>query len=251
MLDYMDIHRRLDMFAPHEDNRGEGGQAATTYDIPPAIWICRNLTTLEVDVHSHRKGARRGAYTPRIAYGYISRVCPHLQDLQVTFPFFCKIHINSLNGRENPFDLEGDICLLSRLVHLERLCVYYQTVACKFWELNWLCRSGRTVEHRYARGWVADGWKHMPALEAAKEEARLKNSSMETDQVLGAAAAKGPDGELIADLQNLGLLQDVKDMIFEMDRDDFVYLPELYQLAAGRLHLEQTPEKEMRSIFDI
>ncbi|KAG0289649.1 hypothetical protein BGZ96_006843 [Linnemannia gamsii] len=93
----------------------------------------------------------------------------------------------------------------------------------------------------------------MLELEAAEEEARVKNSSsMETDQVLRAAAgAKDRDGGLMTDMQNLGLLQDVKDMILEMDRDAFVCLPELYQLAVGRLHLEQTPEKEMRSTFDV
>ena len=250
ILDFMDIHRRLEMYSPREE---EGGQpTAALADVTPGIWICRDLTTLEVDVHFHRKGTRRGAHLPRIVYGYISRVCPCLQDLRITFPFFCNIHILSQNGRENPYDLEAGLCLLSRLVYLERLRVYYQTVECKIWELNWLCRSGRTVEDRAERRRIVDRWTILLELEAVKEGARLKTDTG-TNYVQGAAAAavRGQDVELMTGLQKLGLLQDVRDMVLEMDGDDFVCLPELYQLAVGRLHLEQTPEKEMRSTFDI
>ncbi|KAF9548677.1 hypothetical protein EC957_005916 [Mortierella hygrophila] len=241
ILDFMDIHRRLEMYTPGGE---EGGSRPTVAlaSVTPGIWICRDLTTLEVDVHFHREGMQRGAYLPRIVYGYISRVCPRLQDLRITFPFSCNIHIHSQNGRENPYVLEAGLCLLSRLVYLERLCVYYQTVICKIWELNWLCRSGRTVEGRNERRRTVDRWTTLLELEAVKERARLKTGTG-TNYVQGAVG--GQDVELMTGLQKLGLLEDVRDMVLEMDGDDFVCLPELYQLAVGRPHLEQTPEKEM------
>ncbi|KAK3806228.1 MAG: hypothetical protein JOS17DRAFT_767683 [Linnemannia elongata] len=251
ILDFMDIHRRLQMYTLQEEE-GEGQPIVALADLTPGIWICRGLTTLEVDVHFHRKGTRRGAHLPRIVYGYISRVCPCLQDLRITFPFFCNIHIHSQNGRENPYDLEAGLCLLSRLVYLERLRVFYQTVDCKIWELNWLCRSGRTVADRNERRRIVDGWTILLELEAVKEGARLKTHTG-TDFVQGAAAAavRCEDVKLMTGLQKLGLLQDVREMVLEMDRNDFVCLPELYELAVGRIHLEQPPEKEMRSTFDI
>lgn len=250
ILDFMDIHRRLEMYTLREEEGG-GHSTVALADVTPGIWICRDLTTLEVDVHFHRKGARRGAHLPRIVYGYISRVCPYLQDLLITFPFFCNIHIHSQNGLENPYELEAGLCLLSRLVYLERLRVYYQTVECKMWELNWLCRSGRTVEDRNERRRIIDKWTNFLELEAVKEGARLKTDTG-TNYVQGTAAApvRGQGVELMTGLQKLGLLQDVRDMVLEMDGDDFVCLPELYQLAVGRVHLEQAPEKEIRSTFE-
>ncbi|KAK3845748.1 MAG: hypothetical protein J3R72DRAFT_418351 [Linnemannia gamsii] len=47
---------------------------------------------------------------------------------------------------------------------------------------------------------------------------------------------------------NLGLLQDVVDMVEEMDTDEFVCLPALRRLACGH-HLEQRPEKELGSFM--
>ncbi|KAF9278928.1 hypothetical protein BGZ88_000274 [Linnemannia elongata] len=248
LLDFMDIHRRLEMYTPRKEE-GEGQPTVALADVTPGIWICRDLTTLEVDVHFHRKVTRRGAYLPRTVYGYISRVCPRLQDLRITFPFFCLIHLRTLNGRENPYSLEAGMCLLSRLVYLERLRVYHYAVTCKVWELNWLCRSGRIVEDRNERRRIVDGWTVLLERETVKEGARLETDTGANCVRRAAAAARGDDVELMTGLQKLGLLQDVRDMVLEMDGDNFVCLPELYQLAVGQFHLEQTPEKEMRSTF--
>ncbi|KAG0080958.1 hypothetical protein BGZ90_010724 [Linnemannia elongata] len=87
-------------------------------------------------------------------------------------------------------------------------------------------------------------------LEPVKERARLEtDTGASSVRRTAAAAARGDDVELMTGLQKLGLLQDVRDMVLEMDGDNFVCLPELYQLAVGQFHLEQTPEKEMRSTF--
>ncbi|KAH7059967.1 hypothetical protein BKA57DRAFT_446076 [Linnemannia elongata] len=249
LLDFMDIHRRLEMYTPRK-KEGEGQPTVALADVTPGIWICRDLTTLEVDVHFHRKVMRRGAYLPRTVYGYISRVCPRLQDLRITFPFFCLMHLRTLNGRENPYSLEAGMCLLSRLIYLERLRVYHYAATCKVWELNWLCRSGRIVEDRNERRRIVDGWTILLEREAVKEGARLEtDTGANCVRRAASAAARGDDVELMTGLQKLGLLQDVRDMVLEMDGDNFVCLPELYQLAVGQFHLEQTPEKEMRSTF--
>ncbi|KAF9334935.1 hypothetical protein BGZ91_010671 [Linnemannia elongata] len=156
--------------------------------------------------------------------------------------------VATLNGRENPYSLEAGMCLLSRLVHLERLRVYHYAVTCKVWELNWLCRSGRIVEDRNERRRIVDGWTILLEREAVKERARLEtDTGASSVRRTAAAAARGDDVELMTGLQKLGLLQDVRDMVLEMDGDNFVCLPELYQLAVGQFHLEQTPEKEMRT----
>lgn len=79
-------------------------------------------------------------------------------------------------------------------------------------------------------------------LDGARQ--RYHIGSQFTD-ILGVRAG---DEELLASLKNLSLLQDVIDMVTEMDADDFVCLSSLRRLACGR-HLEQSPEKEISSIF--
>ena len=60
--------------------------------------------------------------------------------------------------------------------------------------------------------------------------------------------ADNADEELVASLRILGLLQEVKEKLVEMDTDEFVCLPELRWLAYGH-HLAQPTEKEFQSLY--
>ncbi|KAG0315699.1 hypothetical protein BGZ97_007933 [Linnemannia gamsii] len=232
MIEYMDLHRRNGMIPRYEDSHCEPHVQPI-----PGIWICRGLETLYLDLHVHDQN-RRG-----IAYGYISRVCPRLRDLRISFPEGCSFEIGRTFVWQQPFVLQEGLCLLSRLKWLERLRVEYKLVECEFAELNWLCRSGRTEEHRARRREIVEGWTSRLEEEAVMEITRLAKS--EGNEVLGVGDG---DGGLLVSMRNLGMLQDVKDMVVEMDTDEFVCLPELQQLACGN-HLEQRPEKEIRSLF--
>ncbi|KAK3823421.1 MAG: hypothetical protein J3Q66DRAFT_425289 [Benniella sp.] len=71
------------------------------------IWACRNLQTLHL-----RFDARDGDYVngerARVLFGYLSRVCPKLEELAICQP---RLRL----------DLDGGFCLLSRLHELRRL----------------------------------------------------------------------------------------------------------------------------------
>ncbi|KAK3823212.1 MAG: hypothetical protein J3Q66DRAFT_397675 [Benniella sp.] len=69
------------------------------------IWACRNLQTLHIQF---RFGEDVSVESSRVIFGYLSRVCPQLQDLQIGRRYF-------------RMDFEGGFCLLSRLHDLRRL----------------------------------------------------------------------------------------------------------------------------------
>jgi hypothetical protein len=219
-------------------------------DIPPpnmpGIWICHGLETLHLELHLHDPAIEKGPHHTRILYGYIATVCPRLINLRILFPHFCLTEDSKKDTKYQPYVLEGGLCLLSKLRHLERLRIGHGTFICRnVSELNWLAPSGRVEEHRENRKDVVDGWFVRLREEAKLEVNRLENSTGVADETLGPRAM---DERLMAGLKNLGLLQDVVDMIAEMDRDDYSILPELFKVACGQ-HLGQHPEKEMRSLF--
>ncbi|KAF9906079.1 hypothetical protein EC991_001087 [Linnemannia zychae] len=93
---------------------------------------------------------------------------------------------------------------------------------------------------------IADGWTQRMEDETALDARRLESRSTEMEMtILGDGV---DDVELMDSLKNLGLLVDVKEMVKEMIDPEFVCLPELRRLACGR-HLEQSPEKEISSVF--
>ncbi|KAF9097801.1 hypothetical protein BGX23_007897 [Mortierella sp. AD031] len=72
------------------------------------VWACRRLCTLQLYFFAEQK--QNAEEDARILFGYISRVCPLLQDLAIQQQHLC-------------VRLEGGLCLLSRLHRLERLSV--------------------------------------------------------------------------------------------------------------------------------
>ncbi|KAG0278296.1 hypothetical protein BGZ95_004294 [Linnemannia exigua] len=72
------------------------------------IWVCRRLVTLHI--YSSGEYIRDAEEDARILFGYISRICPLLQDLAIQHQHLC-------------VRLEGGLCLLSRLNHLQRLSI--------------------------------------------------------------------------------------------------------------------------------
>ncbi|KAG0274016.1 hypothetical protein BGZ95_010184 [Linnemannia exigua] len=139
------------------------------------------------------------------------------------------------------------MCLLSRLNCLERLRLDFSQVPREGSELTWLCPSGRTPRKVLQRlSGITEWWVRMLKDEAALEAKRLERISAGANMAIIGEGAE--DVELMDSLKNLGLLLDVKIMVEKMNDIDFVCLPELRLLACGR-HLEQSPEKEMRSVF--
>ncbi|KAK5814477.1 hypothetical protein F5H01DRAFT_368216 [Linnemannia elongata] len=72
-------------------------------------WGCRNLRTLHIQVQCP-KGDFRSAASSRLVFGYISKVCPALQELRLL-----KEHLD--------LSMEGGLCLLARLDRLRSLAL--------------------------------------------------------------------------------------------------------------------------------
>ncbi|CAO3566009.1 unnamed protein product [Mortierella alpina] len=74
------------------------------------IWACRHLRTLHLEFDQRGYGDVCSVETSRMIFGYISKVCPRLEDI--------RIRRSSLN-----LTLEGGLCLLTRLERLRRLVI--------------------------------------------------------------------------------------------------------------------------------
>ncbi|KAG0328390.1 hypothetical protein BGZ99_005405 [Dissophora globulifera] len=91
------------------------------------VWACRGLRTLYVlaDSRAHTRVAESRAIS-RIVFGYISRVCPRLEDVAIE-----RRYLNT--------DFAGGIALLSRCKRLRRLRLYTNLVPTPMeTDLEWL-----------------------------------------------------------------------------------------------------------------
>ncbi|KAG9072940.1 hypothetical protein KI688_000721 [Linnemannia hyalina] len=253
MTDFMDVHRRIPIYPVlSSTDQGQEGwledvQEALPPNNVPGIWICRGLETLHLELHVHDQAIEKGKHHSRILYGYIATVCPQLINLRIRFPHFCQsLSIKSWSSKYEPYVLEGGLCLLSKLQHLERLWISHGIFVCENpSELNWLAKFGRTEEHRARRREVVDGWGSRLRGEAMLEADRFEKCAGIAGEILGARAF---DEEVVTGLENLGLLQDVVNTVAEMDADEYKILPELFKVACG-IHHERNPEKEIKALF--
>lgn len=228
--------------------------ASGSYNQLPKIWACRRLKTLHIAVFSPMPTASFS----RLVFGYISRVCPKLQDLEIHGPEY----LYQFNEEWRTADshrricvrLESGLCLLSRLKDLERLVVgtVDSFVLCDFGvscsynrdegedqeyvmaaEFDWMVPAGHSTNRRDARNaWISSPkssgcWTKKLEAEEAKEVVRRQNyQQFLMDQgkdfmVQQGATSEGGDAELAKSLEDIGLLRDVKQMLEEMDKDAY------------------------------
>ncbi|KAG0371043.1 hypothetical protein BC939DRAFT_70917 [Gamsiella multidivaricata] len=113
-------------------NRILVGSKDTHPDTPRAdgrFWACRSLKTLHLEIRARYESDT--LQHSRVIFGYLSKVCPKLEDLQLRRPYLS-------------FWLAGGLCLLSRLHNLEKikLCCRSYTGFCESDVLEWVKREG-------------------------------------------------------------------------------------------------------------
>ncbi|KAF9919497.1 hypothetical protein FBU30_010958 [Linnemannia zychae] len=204
-----------------------------------ALWVCRGLETLHVELHD--------LFCSRIFFGYISRVLPQLQELFVHVPIVCK----PAEDRSHVYPglrlgLKGGLCLLARLRSLQRLSVtigsfeFKVTDGCTEADLNWMIPRGRTSKFRKARRVQVEKWRGMREAQDRLEAARPPQPLPK--------AVKEEDMEIWWQLRHLGLLRDVEEMIKEMDSKDFIALPSLERVSFTSYMPEMRhPEVELKN----
>ncbi|KAF8948663.1 hypothetical protein BGZ47_003309 [Haplosporangium gracile] len=146
-LSAQDIHPGTRVFYRSEymELRGEVGSDGlyqpkhwdSTTSHPPAgvrrtekrVWACRRLQTLHIFFGSTPQ-EEASAVNSRTLFGYITRVCPDLQDLVIRKT---ALHV----------ELEGGMCLLTRLHKLQRLTVASLMHATRFGiqDIEWMAKT--------------------------------------------------------------------------------------------------------------
>ncbi|KAG0201560.1 hypothetical protein BGX33_010249 [Mortierella sp. NVP41] len=158
-LEHLDLHHRstLDygedsLYYERTMHRRQQVFLAPTSENVPRVWKCRNLHSLRLEVHAHRESELRSAAHSRILLGFISRVVPNLQDLQIDKPLVCASANLLAYSPQLVLHLDGDLCLLARLRYLERLCIRNQTnPRYERCDLNWMIASGHETASRQER----------------------------------------------------------------------------------------------------
>ncbi|KAG0262257.1 hypothetical protein BG011_000163 [Mortierella polycephala] len=187
------------------------GSSLSSNTFSGPIWACRKLRTLQLGVDS----SANIAYEPvpertRILFGYISRLCPRLRHLQIRYSRLS-------------FNLEGGVCLLSRLANLETLHLGTAdgktSRRVKTVDLDWMSDSGYSDDRRMKRQKAVAGWKRLLRLESQQRPNQLQRT--QHAHLLEVAEASGERvssrKRLEYDLRNLGRLLDIKLMMDELN----------------------------------
>ncbi|KAG0270307.1 hypothetical protein BGZ95_001732 [Linnemannia exigua] len=208
----------------------------------PGVWMCRQLQTLQIEVHNlvapvHLSSPIR----TRVLFGYISKVCPNLRELEIW---------ESDNEPGFNLELSGGLCLLGGLRLLEHLRIGSgkNNRVFKPHDLKWIFKSGRSRVSKIQRKQVMYPWASILAKERAQEKER--QGRIAQGIVPDLVAPEGLEPELGRDLVNLGLLTDVKMMLDKMNSDEgydsFPRLQSLSIYSDGRKRI--SPEKEYQRI---
>ncbi|KAF9131520.1 hypothetical protein BGW39_001696 [Mortierella sp. 14UC] len=247
----------MDLFGRGTGSGGDGyntvaKKKATTMPSPhPAIWMCRGLETLHIEVH--------GKSNPRVLFGYISRVLPQLEELYIARPDVCASESGALIYATVDVQLRDGFCLLSRLRHLERLSIVPNengvdwNPACNMMNLSWLLSSSSTsiennsdnAKFKAQRREEVERWDMQRGMEDYRESTRPPGS---LELLLPPAGTKPEDREIWHQLRHLGMYLDVEEMVREMDSDGFKPLPSLCQLSLGSFFL-QRPKDELTYVL--
>ncbi|KAF9927755.1 hypothetical protein FBU30_002872 [Linnemannia zychae] len=194
-----------------------------SHPLIPKVWACRSLRTLQLRFCRAWDRVRNPKETSLIVFGYISRVCPLLQVLEIQGPELQMDEITVLYDDGFDFDLANGLVLLARLKQLQRLVIGACDpdrpiqVLVERVDIDWMVASGYTEERRQERQKVIDSWateieSNLKTLAIRDSLLSLETSSKEPSVI------SGTESNLLYNLRYLGLRIDVKLMLEEMDR---------------------------------
>lgn len=245
---YIHLDRGHDAILPDNDI------GSSTSHSPPLIWRCRGLHTLHIEVHAPGQFQLQHPVHSRIVFGYIARVCPLLEDLQICFPKVCQSEPNGQLYRTYPsLQLKGGLCLLGRLSYLQRLRIIYDTrcfvtTGCSEWDLNWMVASGRkSSKSRRKRQREVESWRFGQMAEDRTEVIRSRTRQNQSEFETSGSSSMG--AEIWSDLQNLGLLRDVEETIKSMEATKEVQPLSSLERLSFMYPIMLRPEEALERLF--
>ncbi|KAF9905620.1 hypothetical protein EC991_001520 [Linnemannia zychae] len=260
-LEHMDLHGLLPPTAilPESDH-------PTSIVYSPGVWQCRKLRTLHVRIATP-KNVTGDPPAPlpqhsRIAFGYITRVCPELRDIELSN--------GSLRTADPCLDMSllGGLCLLARLQHLERFSsgTWKKQGVLSARNLEWIIESGRSENKKKKRQkYLQSIWKTLGLLDSAGSALPFKDAATIARTDLNSLVSKEPercfdwaevDSTLREELQYLGLAVEVKTFFDALDRSKVQdgnegchCFPVLRYLSLCSIAgIEQSPEQEIKRV---
>ncbi|KAG9073185.1 hypothetical protein KI688_000972 [Linnemannia hyalina] len=270
LFELLDIHHRVDFeysrlysrdhhhhhlnSITHPNSNNDSTTITTT--ALSGVWKCKNLRTLHLAFHNHGLSLLTSPTHSRVLFGYISRVCPQLRDLEIHIPEHQTRWTRDLDFPNLDMTLQGGYCLLTRLRHLERLWLgrVRQRMTFDPLHLNWMVASGQSARYREERRKIVAGWD-----ECLIKEARQVNRLTERVAAASAAAQIYRKSEILTgvtedrleqDLKHLGLVLDVKEVLDEMDSPTYRCWPVLQRVSIFNDHgLGLSPADELMRLF--
>ncbi|KAF9273211.1 hypothetical protein BGZ68_001709 [Mortierella alpina] len=163
--EYMDLNRVLvGSRDSHPDTPRSDGR----------FWACRALETLQLEIRARYEADT--LHHSRVIFGYLSKCCPQLVDLQIRRPYLS-------------FWLVSGMCLLSRLHKLERLrlcCRSYTRFDAEV--LEWIRREGHPWGKVSPRG-VASSSSFVEATKLAWRMMMIRANVRKSRSALGSLSA--------------------------------------------------------------
>ncbi|KAK3811588.1 MAG: hypothetical protein JOS17DRAFT_763035 [Linnemannia elongata] len=227
--------------------RASANGSSYTTSLLTGVWACTNLRTLHLELHGDNQSQLTYPTNTRIAFSYISTVCPRLQDLQIVIPKMCKTRTGELYINTPSIRLQGGFILLTRLKYLERLYINFtQPTESERTHVNWMTPSGRTAEFQRKRRDMMAGWELIKKEQVAlKDPAEITRLSLMDKDVLRWGEL---ETTMKRELWRLGLLLEVKKVLEQMDSDGAECWPLLHRVSLNG-GFEQSPEACVRNLF--
>ncbi|KAG0198902.1 hypothetical protein BGX28_007722 [Mortierella sp. GBA30] len=200
--EYMDLNRILvGSRDSHPDTPRSDGR----------FWACRSLETLQLEIRARYEADT--LHHSRVIFGYISKCCPRLVELQIRRPYLS-------------FWLASGMCLLSRLHNLERLklcCRSYTRFDAEV--LEWMRREGHPWGKVSPRG-VASSSSFIDAAKLAWRMVIIRANISDPRSVSSLAVISPstispfPNAEnmpelTLKDFATLGDMKDIEDLQIE------------------------------------
>ncbi|KAG0075175.1 hypothetical protein BGZ90_010133 [Linnemannia elongata] len=271
LFELLDIHHQVDFDYSHlysrdhrhrlnytnhlknnnNNNNNNNNSTTITTTALPGVWKCKNLRTLHLAFHNHGLSLLTSPTHSRVLFGYISRVCPLLHDLEIHIPEHQTRWTRDLDFPNLDMTLQGGFCLLTRLKHLERLCLgrVQQRMTFDPLHLNWMVASGQSARYREERRKIVAGWDECLVKEARQVNRRTERARAQIYKRSETLAVVTED-RLVQDLKHLGLVLDVKEVLDEMDSPTYRCWPVLQRVSIFNDHgLGLSPADELMRLF--
>ncbi|KAF9288179.1 hypothetical protein BGZ68_000722 [Mortierella alpina] len=170
--------------------------------IEPGVWACRRLKTLHMGFHRHGDVSIGAPVHGRILFGYLSKVCPDLQDLQI---------------RMSDIDvtLQGGLCLLWRLHLLQTLVIAISATHQKYKksDLEWMADLPKPGPWHRLRTF---SWLEKKEGKGDRKPKDTITKSLGSRQNPSVTLKEHAEERLKTDLERLGLIEDVDGVLEDM-----------------------------------